>query len=65
MNIVLVTTGKHDSVDTVAVRFFDERGRAEQYCESLITGETKYWTYAEIVDEGYTTELAAPDWGCL
>lgn len=60
MIIVLVTTGKHESVDTAKVRLFDERWEAEDYCKNINTGKQKYWINAEIVQDSVPIELAQP-----
>jgi hypothetical protein len=60
MIIVLVTTGKHESVDTAKVVLFFERFQAEDYVKGISTGKRKYWTKAEIVDSNEVVELCQP-----
>ena len=61
--LVLVTTGKHESVDTARVFAFANYALAEAFCESRNTGKIKYWTKAEIVSDGEKVELCQPeDW---
>lgn len=61
MIIVLVTTGKHESVDTAKVRLFEERFQAEDFCKATSTGKRKYWQNAEIVREHEVVELCQPE----
>jgi hypothetical protein len=60
MIIVLVTTGKHESVDTAKIRLFEERFQAEDYCNLMNSGKMKYWKYAQIVKDGEQVELEQP-----
>ena len=59
--IVLVTSGKHESVDFVKVVFCASREDAEAFCKDTNTGRIKHWTKAEIVKESETIELWAPE----
>ena len=61
MIIVLVTTGKHESVDYAKVRLFEERFQAEEYCKQISTGKQKHWTDAVIVDDSVTVEIGQPE----
>lgn len=60
MALVLVTTGKHESVDTAEVRIFDNNEAAELFCKKKSTGPKKYWTKAEIVLDGLEISLCNP-----
>lgn len=58
MILVLKTTGKSESVDTVNITLWETRQDADEYCrqntdESM---EEKYWSYAEIIPEGIDIE---------
>lgn len=59
--IVLVTSGKHESVDAAQVHVFDSFVSAADFCRSKNTGKKKYWTKAEIVNEGESVELGQPE----
>ncbi len=59
--IVLVTRGKHESVDYAGVYLFDNMGDAQKFCKSKNTGKIKYWTKAEIIPNGIEIELSHPD----
>ena len=49
--IVLVTSGKHESVDSCTVCIFDSREQAERYIQEWsISG--KYWRKCQIVNSG-------------
>lgn len=61
MFIVLVTSGKHDSVDYAKVRLFEEYAQAEDYIKRTCTGRQKYWNHAEILRDGETVELMQPE----
>lgn len=47
--IVLVTEGKHESVDYVTVFMFDTEDEASKFCKEKSTGKQKYWIDACIV----------------
>ena len=59
MIIVLETSGKGDSVDGVKIKLFLNRIDAEKYCIDITNNSinTKYWTYAKIVEEGTQYEV--------
>ena len=59
--IVLITRGKWDSVDYAEVRTFDDVETARIFCTKVNTGHQKYWTSAEIVNEGEEIELRQPE----
>lgn len=61
MIIVLVTEGKHDSVDYATVKLFEERFQAEDFCKTANTGKQKYWRSAEILRDGEQIELCQPE----
>ena len=49
--IVLETHGKHETVDLVMIKLFDNTEDAERYCEEKTDKEEhKYWTYCKIVE---------------
>lgn len=58
--IVLVTSGKHESVDRASVKLFDTFGDATDYIFS-VTRTGKYWTQGEIVSDGIGIELGSPE----
>lgn len=60
--IVLITRGKHDSVDYAQVVLFETIGAAQTFCKEKCTGRKKYWTDAVIVRNGEEVELMQPDW---
>ena len=59
--IVLVTKGKHETVDYAQVMIFNTACLAEIYCKQTNTGKEKYWVKAEIVGEGKEIELCQPE----
>jgi len=61
MIIVLVTRGKHESVDSVSIMMFDTTIEANSYVEGIKTGKCKYWTHAEIITLAEEIELMQPD----
>lgn len=61
MSIVLITTGKHESVYTAEVRIFSYQRAAEEFCEKTSTGYTKHWVNAEIVADGEKIDLSQPE----
>lgn len=58
MFIVLVTSGKGEEVDTVAVLLFETLEQAKVYAKRTSTypEEKKYWTHAEVIEEGTVYE---------
>jgi len=60
MIIVLETTGKNESVDSVKVKLFESLSDAEFYCIENTDNpmDMKYWTYCEIVKDGVQYEVA-------
>lgn len=57
MVIVLVAEGKGiDRPHSFKVRLFDNVYDAEKYIEAVNNPTDKYWTVAEIVDEGVAVE---------
>ncbi len=60
--IVLVTEGKHESVDYVKVMLFDNRTLALEFCKVNNRGPKKNWVYAEIIDAGTRIELGQADY---
>lgn len=58
--LVLVTEGKHESVDYAKVVTFASKLAALGFCEANNTGRTKYWKKAEIVEDGERVELLQP-----
>ena len=61
MFIVLVTSGKNESVESVQVRLHYSKTEAEKFCLEMRSGKVKYWTKAEIVDDGEEVELTKPE----
>jgi len=61
MITVLVTHGKHESVDYAFIMIFDTLIEANSYVEGIRTGKCKYWTDAEILTPGEEIELMQPD----
>lgn len=59
--IVLVTSGKLDSVDSVSVSLFDSRREAKDFIETSDNVKTKYWKSAVIIDEDESIELSPPE----
>lgn len=59
MFLVLVQRGKCEDADIVSVRTFNTKAEAENFCSS-VQREGKYWTYAQIVDDGELIELGNP-----
>lgn len=55
--IVLKTRGKHESVDYASVHLFNSLTEAQNFCAKENTGRIKYWTNAQIVDDGESIEL--------
>lgn len=56
--IVIVTSGKNESVDYVKVVLFDKFLAAHAYVEATSdTEKKKHWTTAEIVPVGRTIDL--------
>jgi hypothetical protein len=58
--IVIVTTGKREDVDAASIHTFDSREKAEAFCTKTIS-PGKYWTNAQIVNEGKEIELGRPE----
>ena len=57
MTIVLVSHGKgNDRPDSFSVRLFAEKNAALDYIERVSHPEEKYWTVAEIVEDGEGVE---------
>lgn len=55
--IVLVARGKgRGTADSVKVLLFDSKEEANIYIETINDLESKYWTYAEIVENGREVE---------
>jgi len=61
MFIVLITTGKHETVDTAEVRLYQNKEDAEKACKEISTGHTKYWTEAQILKNGEEVYLSQPE----
>lgn len=61
MFIVLVTSGKHDSVMYAQVHLHYSKTEAEKFCLEMRSGKVKYWTKAEILDDGEEIELTYPE----
>lgn len=61
MSIVLITKGKHESVDTAEIKIFSYLKPAEEFCAKTSTGMRKYWIKAEIIDEGVEISLNSPE----
>lgn len=59
--IVLVTSGKLDSVDSVSVSLFDTKYEAMDFIETFSNVKTKYWKSAIIVDDEESIELSPPE----
>lgn len=59
--IVLVTDGKHESVDSASVRLFENKTDAEAFIALTCSGPKKYWTHAEIVEVGEVIEIHQPE----
>lgn len=58
--IVLITEGKHESVDCATVRLFLTSAEAVAFCNQKNTGKQKYWTKAEILEDGERVDLMQP-----
>lgn len=58
MIFVLVTKGKHESVDCAMVRVFDTKEAAETFCQKQNDPAKKYWTKAAIVKDNVLYELS-------
>jgi hypothetical protein len=60
MIIVLQTSGKGQDVDCVLVKLFTNLMDAEAYCIEKTDNpmDEKYWSYAEIIEEGCQYEVA-------
>jgi len=55
--IVIVARGKgRESADWIKPVLFNTKEKAQKYIESVSDLESKYWTYAEIVDNGEEIE---------
>ena len=55
--IVIVANGKgREGADWITPKLFDTREDAEKYIESVNDLDSKYWTYAEIVEDGVEIE---------
>ena len=55
--IVIVARGKgREGADWIAPKLFDTKEEAEKFIESVNDLESKYWTYAEIVEDGEEIE---------
>ena len=52
--IVLVTKGKlnYTPATSIIIHLFSDRKKAIKYCKDVTDMERKYWTRAEIIDEG-------------
>ena len=61
MYIVLVTQGKHESVDYATVRTFDDLDAANMFIKKTATGKQKYWVDATLVEDGEELELTQPE----
>ena len=59
--IVLVTKGKHESVDYASVHLFDNNKEAKDFIKSTRTGPQKHWTEAEMMVDGFEVELMQPE----
>lgn len=61
--VILVTQGKHDSVDYAKVVIFekDKADEANEYLKKNNTGRIKYWTKAEIMTRGDAVDLEQPE----
>jgi len=57
--IVLITQGKHEDVDHIAVKLFDDRSEAEKFCAVNTDDpkDKKYWRFSAIVEEGKVYEV--------
>ena len=55
--IVIVARGKgREGADWIKPVLFNTKEEAQKYIESVNDLESKYWTYAEIVDNGEEIE---------
>lgn len=55
--IVIVAEGKgREGADFITPKLFNTKEEAERYIESVNDSESKYWTRAEIVDNGERVE---------
>jgi len=55
--IVIVAEGKgRERADSITPKIFNTVEEAEKYIESVNDSESKYWTRAEIVDDGERVE---------
>lgn len=55
--IVIVARGKgREGADSITPKLFDTKEEAEKYIKSVNDLESKYWTYAEIVNDGEEIE---------
>lgn len=54
---VLKTEGKgRERADFVTVMLFDKKEDAENYCEENTNLDSKYWSFAEIINTGEKLE---------
>jgi hypothetical protein len=55
--IVIVARGKgREGADWIKPKLFNTKEEAEKFIESVNDLDSKYWTYAEIVDDGEEIE---------
>ena len=55
--IVIVARGKgREGADWIKPKLFDIKEEAKKFIESVNDLESKYWTYAEIVEDGEEIE---------
>lgn len=59
--IVLVTSGKNESVHTATVHIFAGLVDAIKFRNTFNSEKTKHWFHAEIVESGQEVELVMPD----
>lgn len=58
--IVLITEGKRESVDYATIRLFSTLSEAQDFSHNTSTGRIKYWTNAEILQDGEKVDLCQP-----
>jgi len=60
--IVLVTQGKHASVDYAKAVLFDTVPETLSYADEMTTQRVKHWVHAEVVGNKERVELCSPEY---
>lgn len=58
--IVLITEWKKEKVEKATVKLFPNKTWARRHCALVNTGSEKYWSFAQIVEDGSTIDLCQP-----